>query len=219
MRCTLLRQYPKLGLVILAAACDEGTKPKPPHPVTFNSIAAGGMHTCGLGADSLAYCWGYNRSGEVGDGTSENRAAPVPVTKRLRFVAIGSGSNHTCALTSSGTAYCWGANDKGQLGDGSASNRSAPVAVSASVAFASTRQAAITPARCRCRAKRGAGAETTTDSLAMGSLHHSQLPRQSRATFDSLLSLPARPTLAESRRMVRRIAGAQTRRESWATVR
>jgi alpha-tubulin suppressor-like RCC1 family protein len=54
------------------------------HPVAvagglrFLSINAGTSHTCGITTDRLAYCWGNNSSGELGDGTTALRFAPVP---------------------------------------------------------------------------------------------------------------------------------------------
>jgi len=42
-------------------------------------VAAQGSHTCGLTIDHLAYCWGWNGHGQLGDGTTENQLTPVAV--------------------------------------------------------------------------------------------------------------------------------------------
>ena len=47
--------------------------------VRFASLEAGGRHNCGLGTDGVAYCWGSNELGQLGDGTREDRGTPVPV--------------------------------------------------------------------------------------------------------------------------------------------
>src|SRR5664280_14839 len=98
--------------------------------VTFASITAGGIHTCGLTSAGAAYCWGYNWEGELGDNTfTAERDTPVAVQGGVTFTSITAGGWHTCGLTSAGAAYCWGQNGDGQLGDGTSTNRSTPVAV------------------------------------------------------------------------------------------
>jgi alpha-tubulin suppressor-like RCC1 family protein len=80
---------------------------------------------------NLAYCWGTNFSGELGDGTTTTRLAPVPVAGGLQFRQVSAGTNHTCGVTTGNVAYCWGLNDFGQLGDGTRDARLAPAAVGA----------------------------------------------------------------------------------------
>lgn len=46
------------------------------------SVSAGGSHTCALRADTTAWCWGFNASGQLGDGTNSaatGNATPAPV--------------------------------------------------------------------------------------------------------------------------------------------
>jgi alpha-tubulin suppressor-like RCC1 family protein len=48
--------------------------------LSFTAISTKYNHTCGLAADGDAYCWGYNTSAQLGDGTYEGtRATPVRV--------------------------------------------------------------------------------------------------------------------------------------------
>jgi alpha-tubulin suppressor-like RCC1 family protein len=50
--------------------------------LSFATLSAGGTHTfhsCGVTTAGVAYCWGYNDFGQVGDGTRTVRASPVPV--------------------------------------------------------------------------------------------------------------------------------------------
>jgi alpha-tubulin suppressor-like RCC1 family protein len=74
------------------------------------------MHACGLTSDGVAYCWGDNDWGQLGDGTGTTSIEPVPVTGAARFTTIAAGGYNTCALTVEGTAHCWGDNSRGQLG-------------------------------------------------------------------------------------------------------
>lgn len=45
----------------------------------FIAVTIGDAHTCGLVSGSRAYCWGSNFFGQLGDGTTTERATPVPV--------------------------------------------------------------------------------------------------------------------------------------------
>lgn len=68
-------------------------------------------------------CWGANYGGQLGDGTTTFRSAPVAVERLSRVVAITAGDRHTCALREDGTVWCWGANNVGQLGTPPAAGR------------------------------------------------------------------------------------------------
>jgi alpha-tubulin suppressor-like RCC1 family protein len=89
-------------------------------------------HSCGLLDGGVAYCWGQNGWGQLGDGTKTNRSAPVAVVGGHSFAKISAGWAHTCALTSAGAAYCWGA---GQMVDGSSAHLVSPVAMSGGLTF------------------------------------------------------------------------------------
>jgi alpha-tubulin suppressor-like RCC1 family protein len=89
------------------------------------ALAAGQGHTLALKSDGTVLAWGYNRDGELGDGTNEDNPAPVQVkdfqdpSGRLSGVrAIAAGSSHSLALKEDGTVWAWGYNSDGQLGDG-----------------------------------------------------------------------------------------------------
>jgi alpha-tubulin suppressor-like RCC1 family protein len=84
------------------------------------AIAVGGRHACALMNDGTVRCWGDNRFGQLGDGTTVPRNVPVKVQGLTAPVqAIAAGDAHTCALDATGSVLCWGSNASGQLGDGS----------------------------------------------------------------------------------------------------
>ena len=85
---------------------------------SFAQVSAGGAHSCGLVAGGQLYCWGWNTTGQLGDGTYQNRAVPTLVGGGLLFRQVSAGSMHTCAVTTDNRAYCWGYNAWGVIGDG-----------------------------------------------------------------------------------------------------
>ncbi len=47
--------------------------------LSFARVSAGVGHTCGVTTAGAAYCWGYDVSGQLGDGTTTDRLSPVRV--------------------------------------------------------------------------------------------------------------------------------------------
>jgi alpha-tubulin suppressor-like RCC1 family protein len=80
-------------------------------------------------SDGTAWAWGGNGLGQLGDGTTAVRLAPVQVSGLTDVVDVAAGKNHSLALRSGGTVSAWGHNLYGQLGDGTNSDRSSPVTV------------------------------------------------------------------------------------------
>ena len=107
--------------------------------LSFRQVSAGGHHTCGVTTDDVAYCWGLNDHGQVGDGTTAaQRERPVRVAGTLHFRVVSAGEFHTCGLTTDNRAYCWGWNFNGALGIGSTqTNGRRPLAVATDRRFRS----------------------------------------------------------------------------------
>jgi alpha-tubulin suppressor-like RCC1 family protein len=47
--------------------------------LTFAKVSVGDNHTCDVTTSNVAYCWGNNADGQVGDGTQIDRLIPVRV--------------------------------------------------------------------------------------------------------------------------------------------
>jgi len=47
--------------------------------LNFATISGGSHHTCAVTTGQVAYCWGYNSNGQLGDGTKSGSNTPVRV--------------------------------------------------------------------------------------------------------------------------------------------
>jgi alpha-tubulin suppressor-like RCC1 family protein len=102
--------------------------------VALTQITAGNLSTCALGSTGLAYCWGNDSSGQLGNNTTTQSNVPVAVTATgvlagKTLTQITAGSSAACALGSTGLAYCWGNDSSGQLGNNTTTQSNVPVAV------------------------------------------------------------------------------------------
>lgn len=137
------RSFLALGALVLSApGCREDAQSpveplatateanvSPTATLAFWQVSTGYIHTCGVATDNRVYCWGGNRRGMLGDGTTNRHLNPVAVAGGLSFRQVSAGVWHTCGVTTDYRAYCWGYNHSGQLGDGTTVQRLRPVAV------------------------------------------------------------------------------------------
>lgn len=82
------------------------------------SLWVGPFHACARAADGRIVCWGRNDHGQLGDGTTTMRAAPVAMNNTTNVDSLLLGADMTCALMNNRTVTCRGYNDVGQLGTG-----------------------------------------------------------------------------------------------------
>lgn len=144
--CWGMHSYGQLGDSSTPAPNTNTLQPTPV-PVSgglrFRVIEAGGLHTCGIATDGMAYCWGGNAQGQLGNSGTGPCAFnipcspfPVRVSGGLTFVAISAGREQTCAVRSDGSGYCWGDGTDGVLGNGDTLARPSPTAVAGGLSFA-----------------------------------------------------------------------------------
>ena len=136
-----------VALIVAAFGCREDTdSPTGPelgpelktnrlHALPFRQLSAGRVHTCGVTRDNLAYCWGLNFAGQLGEGTTTDHLRPVAVAGGFQFREVSTGTAYTCGVTSDDLAYCWGENSLGQLGNATTSPSLTPVAVAGGMRF------------------------------------------------------------------------------------
>jgi alpha-tubulin suppressor-like RCC1 family protein len=93
-------------------------------------VAAGAVHNLVLLADGTVVAWGFNGSGQLGDGTTASRRSrPVALPDLTDVMTVDAGDWHSMALLQDGTVRIWGDNQFGELGDGTTTNRSTPTAL------------------------------------------------------------------------------------------
>lgn len=97
-------------------------------------ISVGGRHRACLSNKGNLYMWGYNRFGQLGDGTDFNsKDNPIKITNKFNFkseekiIDVFLGEDHSAALTSKSNLFTWGWNGAGQLGNGNQINQCLPV--------------------------------------------------------------------------------------------
>ncbi|MEQ9262931.1 MAG: T9SS type A sorting domain-containing protein [Owenweeksia sp.] len=103
--------------------------------LTFNfsyaqKIDGGTRHVVTFCGDSIAYAWGKNQHGQLGNSGISGSSTPVSVNNLDNVVWVDAGSNHSVFLLADSTVWTCGFNSYGQLGDGTSNNRSVPVPVS-----------------------------------------------------------------------------------------
>ena len=82
-----------------------------------------------VSASGRVYTWGFNGSGELGDGTTTSRRTPrrvrLPAGVQVQTARIGG--DFALALTTGGKLLAWGLNQNGELGNGSTTEQHRPV--------------------------------------------------------------------------------------------
>jgi hypothetical protein len=73
--------------------------------LSFRQLSVGTLHSCGVTTDNVAYCWGNNHEGELGNGTTSGSGTPVKVAGGLRFDHGSAGFDQTCGVTTKERAY------------------------------------------------------------------------------------------------------------------
>ena len=65
---------------------------------SWNYVSAGDFHACAVRTSRTLWCWGYNRFGQLGDGTTTDRRTPKRVGHAGDWRHLSAGMLHTAAL-------------------------------------------------------------------------------------------------------------------------
>lgn len=136
-------------------------------PLTnVTDIALGGYSACAV-ANKQAWCWGFNASGQLGDGTTTDRIGAVQVQTSTgvlsNVTAVSVGGGTACAVADK-KAWCWG---DAPVGNGMADAASTaqvvvmtgmvPLTNVTSIAAGSGHACAVSSKKVYCWGQNGAG--------------------------------------------------------------
>jgi alpha-tubulin suppressor-like RCC1 family protein len=100
----------------------------------LTDIATGEGHTIARDTEGKVFAWGYNATGQLGDGTQADSPVPMAVdmgalpSGTVTAISCGGGA-HNLALDRDGKVFAWGDNGQGQLGVGDFAPRTIPTRV------------------------------------------------------------------------------------------
>ncbi len=102
---------------------------KPQNDINFTRVYCGQDSTFVIGNNGNIYACGLNNSGQLGDGTRDNKSTLVIVVKpsNITYAHVNHYYEHTAAISDTGNLYTWGNNGNGQLGDGTTTQSSIPI--------------------------------------------------------------------------------------------
>ena len=94
---------------------------------TWCTASVGSGHSVAVKCDGSIWTWGWNSSGQLGDGTVTGRCSPgTTAGGGTNWCSVDAGGTVTGAVKTDGTLWMWGINNSGQLGDNSGLNRCSP---------------------------------------------------------------------------------------------
>ncbi|MBK6989008.1 MAG: hypothetical protein IPH33_12735 [Bacteroidetes bacterium] len=89
----------------------------------WTSVTSGAHHNIAIKEDGTLWTWGWNSSGELGDGTNIDKYFPVQIGNSTNWKDVSAGDNFCLAIMKNGTLWSFGNNNFGQLGDGTFNNK------------------------------------------------------------------------------------------------
>ncbi len=67
----------------------------------WSQVSAGGRHSLGVTSSGIAWAWGYNGQGQLGDGTTVSKSSPVSVIGGItNWSQVSAGGLHSLTITS-----------------------------------------------------------------------------------------------------------------------
>ena len=103
--------------------------------IEFKEIYAGESYTLAIDKEERLWSWGYNGTGQLGDGTKVDRTNPLKIKEENKFIKVSAGQYHVMSIDEEGNLWTWGRNENGQLGDGTTVDNANPIKLNISKKF------------------------------------------------------------------------------------
>src|SRR5262249_27188006 len=149
------------------------------------AIAAGDSHALALKSDATVWAWGFNTSGQVGNGgTVSPQRTPVQSGPGILtgVTGIAAGNSHSLAVRTDGTLWAWGLNGSGQLGDGTSMQQNTPIQLNTIAGVSGIAAGAFHSLASKSDNSLWAWGTNTNGQLGDGSLENRSTPIQSVVT-------------------------------------
>lgn len=86
-------------------------------------------------SDGSYWAWGDDQYGELGDGHTTTKTAPIQFTPPVTYTILAASGGTGYGITAGGAVYAWGLGASGQLGNGTTKNWLTPIEVISCVAI------------------------------------------------------------------------------------
>ncbi len=105
-----------------------------PDSVPVTALTSSWEGSGALLSNGTYFNWGYNASGQLGNGSTDDSDVPVqvPLSEPVRQVFQGGSgpkNGQSVAILTNGAVWAWGDNDRGQLGNGTRASSDVPLRV------------------------------------------------------------------------------------------
>ena len=103
-----------------------------PSQAKVKEVGCGYYNSIAVDSEGNIYTWGYNNYGQLGNGTTINKAVPTLITlpNGNKAQTVSCKYEHIAIIDSDRNIYTWGLNNYGQLGDETTAKKTTPTQIS-----------------------------------------------------------------------------------------
>jgi alpha-tubulin suppressor-like RCC1 family protein len=101
---------------------------------SFTQVSATLSHVLAIRNDGGLFAWGANDGGQLGQGNTALRSAPIQIGSSS-WTKVAAGSNNSFAIRTDGALFGWGDNTNGILGQSNTTSLSSPLIISSGTSW------------------------------------------------------------------------------------